>query len=83
MNMCMKKFVAEKIVFCQTYWVSNLAMFRARVQARGRLRRNTRPHEVNFALEGSGGEKTSYETSPHFSWREKSLLPKFLSQLEP
>ena len=25
----------------------------------------------------------SYETSPYFSWREKSLLPKFLSQLEP
>ena len=30
-----------------------------RVQARGRLRRNTRPDGVNFALEGSGGEKTS------------------------
>ena len=25
----------------------------------------------------------SYETSPYFSWREKSLLPKILSQLEP
>ena len=25
----------------------------------------------------------SYETSPYFSWREKSLLPTFLSQLEP
>ena len=25
----------------------------------------------------------SYETSPYFSWREKSLLSKFLSQLEP
>ena len=25
----------------------------------------------------------SYETSPYFSLREKSLLPKFLSQLEP
>ena len=29
-----------------------------RVQARGRLRRNTRPDGVNFALEGSGGKKT-------------------------
>ena len=25
----------------------------------------------------------SYETSPYFSWREKSLLPKILSKLEP
>ena len=25
----------------------------------------------------------SYETSPYFSWREKSLLPEFFSQLEP
>ena len=25
----------------------------------------------------------SYETSPYLSWRKKSLLPKFLSQLEP
>ena len=25
----------------------------------------------------------SYETSPYFSWREKSLLPKCFSQLEP
>ena len=27
MNMCMKKFDAEKNVFCQTYWVSNIAIF--------------------------------------------------------
>ena len=25
----------------------------------------------------------SYETSPYFSWRKKSLFPKILSQLEP
>ena len=25
----------------------------------------------------------SYETSPYFSWREKSLLPKILSYIEP
>ena len=30
-----------------------------RVQARGQMRQNTRPDGVNFALEGSGGEKTS------------------------
>ena len=35
---------------------------------------------------GSRGPITSllsHETSPYFSWKEKSLLPKFLSQLEP
>ena len=30
--------------------------FNYRVQARGRLGRNTRPDGVNFALEGSGGK---------------------------
>ena len=42
-----------------------------RVQARGRLRRNTRPGGVNFALEGSGGEKTSPDSC---SFCKKSLL---------
>ena len=42
-----------------------------RVQARGRLRRNTRPDGVNFALEGSGGEKTSPDIC---SFCKKSLL---------
>ena len=42
-----------------------------RVQARGRLRRNTRPDGVNFALEGSGGEKTSPDIC---SYCKKSLL---------
>ena len=43
-----------------------------RVQARGRLRQNTRPDGVNFALGGSGGEKTS---SPDIcSVCKKSLL---------
>ena len=37
----------------------NVLELRTRVQARGRLRRNTRPDRVNFALEGSGGEKNS------------------------
>ena len=43
----------------------------SRVQARVRLRRNTRPDGVNFALEGSGGEKTSPDIC---SFCEKSLL---------
>ena len=42
-----------------------------RVQARGRLRRNTHPDGVNFALEGSGGEKTSPDIC---SFCKKSLL---------
>ena len=42
-----------------------------RVQARGRLRRNTRPDGVNFALEGSGGEKTLPDIC---SFCKKSLL---------
>ena len=57
-----------------------------RVQARGRLRRNTRPDGVNFALEGSGGEKTSPDIC---SFCKKSLLvsrvmlkTKYLSQTD-
>ena len=42
-----------------------------RVQARGRLRRNTRPDGVNFALEDFGGEKTSPDIC---SFCKKSLL---------
>ena len=42
-----------------------------RVQARGRLRWNTRPDGVNFALEGSRGQKTSPDI---FSFCKKSIL---------
>ena len=45
--------------------------FNIRVQARGLLRRNTRPDGVKFAQEGSGGEKTSPDIC---SFSKKSLL---------
>ena len=49
----------------------NMFLTLLRVQARGRLRRNTRPNGVNFALEGPGGEKTSPDIC---SFCKKSLL---------
>ena len=53
------------------YRSDNIMKHSIRVQARGRLRRNTRPDGVNFALEGSGGEKTSPDIC---SFCKKSLL---------
>ena len=52
-----------------------------RVQARERLRRNTRPDGVNFALEGSGGEKTSSDICS-FCKKSLLLLPLYWKQNE-
>ena len=43
-----------------------------RVQARGRLGRNTRPDRVNLALERSGGEK-------NFAWQHSAAFVKVVS----